>query len=119
LGRGLSPLILGKIIAKTADLGSKKAGLRSDFWRNCMVLKKISIGKRPFFRVCYVSRKITAVYGKTHIKYVGKLTESSLHKALSNRHQMDIDIECYVSNTQTHKLEVYILGIFSFTLLEF
>jgi hypothetical protein len=50
LGRGLSLLILGKIIAKIADLGSKKAGLSSDFWENCMILKKISIGKRPFFR---------------------------------------------------------------------
>jgi hypothetical protein len=60
LGRGLSLLILGKIIAKIADLGSKKAGLSSDFWENCMILKKISIGKRPFFGVCYISRKITA-----------------------------------------------------------
>jgi hypothetical protein len=59
LGRGLSLLILGKIIAKIADLGSKKAGLRSDFWENCMILKKISIGKKPFFGVCYISRKIT------------------------------------------------------------
>jgi hypothetical protein len=41
-------------------LGSKKAGLSSDFWENCMILKKISIGKRPFFGVCYISRKITA-----------------------------------------------------------
>jgi hypothetical protein len=34
----------------------------SDFSRligNCMILKKISIGKRPFFGVCYISRKIT------------------------------------------------------------
>jgi hypothetical protein len=38
LGRGLSPLILGNIIAKIADLGSKKAGLSSDFWENCMIL---------------------------------------------------------------------------------
>jgi hypothetical protein len=58
LGRGLSLLILGKIIA---DLGSKKAGLSSDFWENCMILKKISIGKRPFFGVCYIGRKITAI----------------------------------------------------------
>jgi hypothetical protein len=50
---------LGKNIAKTADLGRKKAGLSSDFWENCMILKKISIGKRPFFGVCYISRKIT------------------------------------------------------------
>jgi hypothetical protein len=34
---------LGKIIAKIATLGSKKAGLSSDFWENSMVLKKISI----------------------------------------------------------------------------
>jgi hypothetical protein len=40
-------------------LGSKKAGLSSDFWENCMILKKISIGKRPFIRVYYISRKIT------------------------------------------------------------
>jgi hypothetical protein len=44
---------LEKIIAKIADLGSEKAGLSSDFWENCMILKKISIGKRPFFGVCY------------------------------------------------------------------
>jgi hypothetical protein len=48
LGRGLSLLILGKIVAKTADLGSKKAGLSLDFWENCMIFKKISVGKRPF-----------------------------------------------------------------------
>jgi hypothetical protein len=65
LGRGLSLLILGKIIAKIADLGSNKAGLSSDFWENCMILKKISIGKRPFFGVCYISRKITAGVKKT------------------------------------------------------
>jgi hypothetical protein len=59
LGRGLSLLNLGKIIAKIAYLGRKKAGLSSDFWENCMILKKISIGKRPFFGVCYISRKIT------------------------------------------------------------
>jgi hypothetical protein len=40
-------------------LGSKKAGLSSDFCENCMILKKISIGKRPFIGVCYISRKIT------------------------------------------------------------
>jgi hypothetical protein len=59
LGRSLNLSILGKIIAKIADLGRKKAGLSSDFWENCMILKKISIGKRPFFGVCYISRKIT------------------------------------------------------------
>jgi hypothetical protein len=54
-------VILGKIVAEIANLGSKKAGLTlsSDFWENCMILKKISIGKRPFFGVCYISRKIT------------------------------------------------------------
>jgi hypothetical protein len=52
LGRGLSLLILGKIIAKIADLGSKEAGLSSDFWENCMISKKI-IG------VCYILKKIT------------------------------------------------------------
>jgi hypothetical protein len=74
LGRGLSLLILGKIIAKTADLGSKKAGLSLDFWENCKILKKISIGKRPFFGVCCISMKITAflymftfLQGKTNI----------------------------------------------------
>jgi hypothetical protein len=39
---------LGKYIATIADLGSKKAVLSSDFWENCMILKKISIGKRHF-----------------------------------------------------------------------
>jgi hypothetical protein len=57
LGRGLSLLILGNVIAKIADLGSKKAGLSSHFWENCMILKKISFGKWPFFGVCYISRK--------------------------------------------------------------
>jgi hypothetical protein len=55
---------LGKIIAKIANLGSKKAGLSYDFWENCMILKKISFGQRPFFEVCYISRKIS------HIKFV-------------------------------------------------
>jgi hypothetical protein len=39
---------LGKIIAKIPNLGRKNIGLSSDFWENCMILKKISIGKRPF-----------------------------------------------------------------------
>jgi hypothetical protein len=39
LGKGLSLLILGKIKAKIAHLGSKKAGSSSDFWENCMILK--------------------------------------------------------------------------------
>jgi hypothetical protein len=47
-GRGPCLLILGKIIAKIVDLGiSKKAGLSLDFWENCMIVKKISIWKRP------------------------------------------------------------------------
>jgi hypothetical protein len=52
-------MILGKIITKIANLGSKKAGSSSDFLENCMILKKISIGKRPFIRDCFISRKIT------------------------------------------------------------
>jgi hypothetical protein len=43
----------------------KKQVLSSDLWENCMILKKITIGKRPFIGVCYISRKITAdVFGK-------------------------------------------------------
>jgi hypothetical protein len=38
-------------------LGNKKAGFSSEF---CMILKKNSIGKRPFIGVCYGSRNITA-----------------------------------------------------------
>jgi hypothetical protein len=45
LGRGLGFLILQRIIAKTAKLGSEKAGVKSIIWENCM---KISIGNRPF-----------------------------------------------------------------------
>jgi hypothetical protein len=59
LGTGLSHLILGKIIAKIDNMGSEKAGLSSHFWENCMILKKIQIGKRPFIGVCYISSKIT------------------------------------------------------------
>jgi hypothetical protein len=58
LGRGLSHLILGKIIIKIVNLGSKKAGLSSVFWENYMILKKISFGKRIFIGVWYISRKI-------------------------------------------------------------
>jgi hypothetical protein len=47
------------MIAKIAILGNKKGGLSSDFWENCMILKKISIEKRPFIGVCYISRKVT------------------------------------------------------------
>jgi hypothetical protein len=39
LGRDHSLLILGKIITKIANLGSKKAGVSLDFWENCMILK--------------------------------------------------------------------------------
>jgi hypothetical protein len=53
LGRSLSLYILGKIIVKISHLGSKKAGLSSNFWENCMILKKISMGKRPFKGICY------------------------------------------------------------------
>jgi hypothetical protein len=49
-GRGLSILILGKLIAKIADLGSKKAGLSSDFWGNCMILKKNFNLEEAYFR---------------------------------------------------------------------
>jgi hypothetical protein len=45
---------LGKIIAKIDNLGSKKAGFSKDFWENCMILKKITIGKRSFSKVCYI-----------------------------------------------------------------
>jgi hypothetical protein len=45
---------LGKIITKIGEFGSKKAGLSSDLWENCKILKKISIGKRPFLGVCYI-----------------------------------------------------------------
>jgi hypothetical protein len=38
--------------AYLAKLGSKKAGVSSDFWKKCMILKKISIGKRPFIALC-------------------------------------------------------------------
>jgi hypothetical protein len=47
---GLSLLILGKIIAKNANLGSKKAGLSSDYWENCMILKKKFNWKEAFYR---------------------------------------------------------------------
>jgi hypothetical protein len=59
---------LGKIIAKVANLGSKKTGLSLDHWENCMILKKISIGKRPFIGVCYRSRKITVAIAEVQCK---------------------------------------------------
>jgi hypothetical protein len=62
LGRGLSHLILGGKIAKIANLGSKTAGLSSNFWENCMILKKISIGKRPFIGVCYIKAGKSCMY---------------------------------------------------------
>jgi hypothetical protein len=52
---------LCQIIAKITNLGSKEAGLSSDFCENCMILKKISIGNRPFIGVCFISRKITVL----------------------------------------------------------
>jgi hypothetical protein len=44
-------------------LGSKKAGLISDSLENYMILKKISIGKRPFIGVSYISGNITDIHG--------------------------------------------------------
>jgi hypothetical protein len=41
--------MLVKIIAKIADLGSKKAGLSSDFWENCLILKKIFNWENAFY----------------------------------------------------------------------
>jgi hypothetical protein len=48
-------LIYGKIIAKIANMGSKNGGLILDFCGKCIILKKISIGKRPFIQVSYTS----------------------------------------------------------------
>ena len=45
--------ILGRIIAQIAQLGNKKAGVSFEFWENCMILKKFSIGKGPFTGLCY------------------------------------------------------------------
>jgi hypothetical protein len=75
-------LVLGKIISKIADLGSKKAGLTSDFWENCMILKKISIGKRPFFGVCYTSRKITE---DVHVRLVNQLVHFKIHQFINSK----------------------------------
>jgi hypothetical protein len=41
---------LGKIIAKIVDLGSKKAGLSSDFWENCIIFKENFNWEEAFFR---------------------------------------------------------------------
>jgi hypothetical protein len=53
LGRGPSLLILGKIIAKIANFGSKKAWVSSDFWTNY-------VWKRPFIEYIYM----VLVYGE-------------------------------------------------------
>jgi hypothetical protein len=45
-------LILGNIIARIANLGSKKAGLRSVLGK-VHDFKELSIGKRAFIGVCY------------------------------------------------------------------
>jgi hypothetical protein len=50
LGRSLSLLILEKIITSIANLGSKKAGLGSDFLGNCMILIKENFNwKKAFY----------------------------------------------------------------------
>jgi hypothetical protein len=48
LKNGLKFLILGEKITKIANLGSRKAGVSLSFWENCMFVKKLCIGKRPF-----------------------------------------------------------------------
>jgi hypothetical protein len=92
---------LGKNIAKFADLGSKKAGLSSDFWENCMILKKISIisiGKRPFFGVCYISRKITGLTYQSTLS-----NNNNNHKKLAYilRHKISVKI---ILNIHLHKV---------------
>jgi hypothetical protein len=69
--------MLRKLIDKIANLGSKKAGLSSDVWENCMILKKISIGKRPFIIACYISWKITASQNVTFPFPIGNITEGT------------------------------------------
>jgi hypothetical protein len=54
LRKGLSLLIFGSIIPKTAELGSKNAGVTLHVWENCIILKKITIGKRPFKVLCHI-----------------------------------------------------------------
>jgi DNA-directed RNA polymerase subunit RPC12/RpoP len=46
LGKGTSLLILGKLISKIANLGSKKADVRGDCGGKCIIKKKTSIWKR-------------------------------------------------------------------------
>jgi hypothetical protein len=54
LRRGLSILLLGKITDKISNLGRLKAGVSSDFWGNCMISKKNSVGKRHFIGLSYI-----------------------------------------------------------------
>jgi hypothetical protein len=42
---------LGENVDIIATLVSKKAGVNTEFGENCMILKAILIGKRPFIRV--------------------------------------------------------------------
>jgi hypothetical protein len=76
-------LILGKIIAKIAYLGSKIAFEVHIVWENCMILMKISIGKRPFKNLC----DITPMYGGTEVTckcfYL-----SGAHKVLCRGHKI-------------------------------
>jgi hypothetical protein len=57
--RFIGILILGKLSLKLLTW-EEKSRFKFRFLGYCMILKKISIGKRPFFGVCYISRKITA-----------------------------------------------------------
>jgi hypothetical protein len=49
-----------------------------------MILKKISIGKRPFFGVCYISRKITGYIGVISLlnKFIVAFADRALIKIL-------------------------------------
>jgi hypothetical protein len=44
-----------KIIAKISNLGKITTGVSLDFWENCMISKKNSIGKRPFIVLSYIN----------------------------------------------------------------
>jgi hypothetical protein len=37
---------MGKIISKVFNMGNKNTGVSSDFWENCMILKKNTVGRR-------------------------------------------------------------------------
>jgi hypothetical protein len=58
-------LIFGKNIAKIAYLGSKTLVLGKQH-----ILKKISIGKRPFIGLCYIRWKITALLYNIMLKMI-------------------------------------------------